>query len=136
MKRSGMAAALYLLLTFVTGTAVGSFGFWLDTSRTVKADTRKATAEDFRRRYLNEMQTRLKLEPDQMQKLVAILDTTRNTFRELNDKHRPEYEAIQFHQREQINGLLNEPQRSEYAKMLTEREERRKQRPFAPPPGY
>ena len=136
MKRSGMAAALYLLLTFVTGTAVGSFGFWLYTTRSVKADTRKATSEDFRRRYLNEMETRLKLVPDQVQKLVAILDTTRNTFRELNDKHRPEYEAIQSHQREQINGLLNDVQRSEYQKMLKEREERRKQRPFSPPSGY
>ena len=123
------AATLIIVLLLLSILAIVWLGLRLN-----RAGPAGDAAES--RRQLQEMETRLKLVPDQVQKLVAILDTTRNTFRELNDKHRPEYEAIQSHQREQINGLLNDVQRSEYQKMLKEREERRKQRPFSPPSGY
>lgn len=128
MKRSGAVAIAYLLLTFCTGIAVGGFGFWLYETRTVKADARRATAEDYRKQYMNEMKTRLHLTPEQMQKLVAILDTTRNTFRELNEKHRPEYRAVHENQREQVRVMLDESQRAEYNKMIKERDAARAKR--------
>lgn len=132
MKRSGAIAAAYLLLTFATGIAVGGFGFWLYETRSVKADVRKATADEYRKKYLHEMQSRLKLSTDQSQKLVSILDTTRNTFRELNEKHRPEYEAVHQHQREQVRALLDDGQRAEYEKMLQERDAARAKRTRPP----
>jgi hypothetical protein len=126
MKRPGAIAAAYLLLTFCAGVAVGGLGFWLYETRTVKADVRKSTAEDYRKKYLEEMQSRLKLSQDQVHKLTAILDTTRNTFRELNEKHRPEYKAVHDNQRGQIRAILEEPQKAEYEKMLQERAARSK----------
>jgi len=126
VKRSGAIAAAYLGLTFVAGSAVGGFGHWIYQARTVRADARRATADDYRRRYLREMETRLKLNPEQLAKLTAILDNTRTVFRELSEKHRPEYDAIHQNQREQVNALLDEAQRAEYAKMVKEREARRK----------
>ncbi len=132
MKRSGAIAATYLLLTFCTGVAVGGFGFWMYEARTVRADARKATADEYRKKYLSEMQTRLKLSPDQVQKLVTILDTTRNTFRELNEKHRPEYQAVHENQREQVRTLLDESQRLEYEKMMKERDAARAKRTGPP----
>jgi len=131
MKRSGLTAALYLFLTFGTGVAVGVFSFWLYTSRSVRADSQQR-AEDYRKRYLREMETRLKLDTEQMQKLATILDATRALFRQLGDKHRPEWEALQQHQVEQIRSILNEKQDAEYAKMRKEREDRKKKLS----PGY
>lgn len=128
MKRSGAIAAAYLLLTFCTGIAVGAFGFWIYETRSVKADVRKATADEYRKKYIHEMQTRLKLSPEQMQKLVSILDTTRNTFRELNEKHRPEYKAVHDNQREQVRAMLDDGQRAEYEKMIKERDAARARR--------
>lgn len=128
MKRSGAIAAAYLMLTFATGVAVGGFGFWLYETRSVKADARKSTADEYRKKYLHEMQARLKLTPDQSQKLVGILDTTRNTFRELNEKHRPEYQAVHENQREQVRAILEDGQRAEYEKMLKERDAARAKR--------
>ncbi len=135
MQRSGAIAALYLSLTFCTGVAVGGLGFWMYQTRSVRADVRKHTADEYRRRYLDEMKARLRLSEEQMAKLVVLLDTTRNTYRELNEKHRPEYEAIQGHQREQMRSLLDESQRPEYEKMLAERAKRKRGGP-PPAPGY
>jgi len=132
MKRWGLTAALYLLLTFASGAAVGGFGLWLYQSRSVRADTPKSRSEEYRKRYLQEMETRLKLSGDQKQKLVTILDNTRQLFRELGEKHRPEYNAIHQNQVEQINAILEGEQKAEYEKLRQERDKRRKSGP--PPP--
>ena len=99
-------------------------------SRTVRADTGNARVEDFRKRYMRDMDARLKLSKDQHDKLVVILDQTRTLFRELNEKHKPEYQAIQEHHRDQVRALLNEAQRSEYEKLVKEREAERRSRAY------
>lgn len=134
MKRSAVIAALYLLLTFCTGAAVGGFGLWTYQARTVQADGRRSSADEYRRRYLGEMETRLKLSPEQSSKLVAILDNTRTVFRDLYEKHKPEYDAVHQAQREQVRSLLDDAQKAEYEKMLQERNAKRKAR--TGPPGF
>lgn len=134
MKRSSTIAVLYLLLTFCTGVAVGGFALWTYQARSVRADVRRSTSEDYRRRYLKEMETRLKLSSDQLSKLVSILDSTRTVFRELAEKHKPEYDAIHQAQREQVATLLDDTQKAEYEKMHRERDARRKGR--TGPPGF
>lgn len=133
MKRASLSAAIYLLVTFISGTASGVFGYWLYNSRTVRADS-ATRSESYRKRYLDEMNTRLKLSKEQSQKLATILDGTRQLYRELSDKHRPEFQVIHQHQIEQVQSILDERQRSEYAKILKEQEERRKSRPH--PGGF
>ena len=130
MKRSGATIALYLLLTFSSGAAAGALGFWMYSSHTVRADTGSARVEDFRKRYMREMDTRLKLTKEQKEKLTVILDQTRTVFRELNEKHKPEYQAIQEHHREQVRSLLDESQQVEYEKLVKEREAQRPNRSF------
>jgi Spy/CpxP family protein refolding chaperone len=136
MKKSGLIVAAYLTLTFLSGAAVGGFGFWLYSTRSVSAVSRRPTPEEFRQRYLSEMRTRLNLSDDQVQKLTTILDSTRELFRQISDKHRPEYEAIQQHQREQVRAILNQEQRDEYEKVRAEREKKRKTGGFGPGPGF
>lgn len=125
MKRFDTTAALYLLLTFASGAGVGSLGFWLYSSKTVNAASARS-AEQYRQKYLQEMESRLQLSPEQKQRLVAILDQTRTLYREVYDKHRPEFEAVQQHQTAQIRALLDPSQQEEYEKIRREREERRK----------
>jgi hypothetical protein len=126
MKKSGFIVALYLLLTFFSGAAVGGFGFWLYTSRSVRAESGgRLSPEEYRKRYVSEMETRLKLTPDQLQKLSTILDSTRALFKEVADKHRPEFDAIQQHQTRQIRAILSTDQQIEYEKLRAEREARR-----------
>ena len=67
-----------------------------------------------------------KLSPEQVTKLSTILDASRALFKEVADKHKPEFDAIQQHQTAQVNGILDDTQRAEYKKIQEEREERRK----------
>lgn len=126
--KTTVRAALYLALTFLGGSAVGIFGYRLYTGADVSADVRTNRAAEYRRAYLQEMDSRLKLDSEQKQRLTQILDQTESQFRQLNERHRPEYRAIHDAQVEQISSILTAGQRTEYAKLRVEREERRKKR--------
>lgn len=128
MKTSSSRAILYLALTFAAGSAVGVFGSRLYYTHSVTAVIRPSRSDEYRRAYLAEMDARLKLQSDQKQRLTQILDQTQSLFRQLHDKHRPEYDAIHAAQVDQVNSLLDPTQRAEYAKLRKEREERRRNR--------
>jgi len=123
MRRTSLTAGLYLVLLFFSGIAVGAFGLHLYTS-TVRA-TSPRDPNEFRKRYIAELRTRLKLTDDQVNKLGPILDETRRRHRELIEKHRPEMKAIQDDQVSQIRAILMDSQQSEYTKLLDEREKQR-----------
>nr|MCU0246613.1 hypothetical protein [Bryobacter sp.] len=53
-----------------------------------------------------------------------ILDYTRDRYRAARERMRPEMKQIQDEQAEKIRAMLNEKQRSEYEKILEERERR------------
>lgn len=128
MKTSSSKAVLYLALTFAAGSAVGVFGSRLYHAHSVSAVNPPSRSEEYRRAYLTEMDARLKLQAEQKQRLTQILDQTQNLFRELHQKHRPEYDAIHAAQVDQINSILDAGQQVEYAKLRKEREERRRNR--------
>jgi hypothetical protein len=130
MKRLDRTAALYLSLTFLSGAAVGWLGYWFYSAKTVTASSTRAS-DHYRKRYLDEMESRLKLTAEQKERLVTILDQTRILYREVYEKHRPELEAIQQHQTSQIRAILSPEQQQEYEKIRAEREARRKK---GPPP--
>ncbi len=126
MKLSRIAVSLYALLIFVSGLAVGAFGFRLYTVKSGNANTAHDPAE-WRKRYTAEMQSRLHLAPEQSRKLNEILDETRGRFSEARERLRPEMERIRREQVEKIRSMLSESQRPEYDKMRREREEHEKQ---------
>ena len=115
------------VLVFLSGALVGGFAHRLYMMNTVKADNRSGP-EEYRRRYVEEMQTRLALTQDQLSKLNKILDGTREKFRVLREQHRPEMKVIQDEQVMQVNAILSESQRPEYAKLREERERKRQER--------
>ena len=122
MKRSQLAVALYAVLTFAAGALVGVAGYRLYSSTTVDARAPRRTPEDYRKRYVDEMRSRLKLSEQQVAQLNVILDTTRDRFRELRAKQYPDMKAIQDDQTTRIRAMLDPAQQAEYDKMRQERE--------------
>jgi Spy/CpxP family protein refolding chaperone len=124
MRRNTITTALYLVLLFLSGVAVGAFGLRLYTLNSGRPGGHPS-AEEFRRKYVEEMRNRLKLTDDQVSKLGPILDETGKQFRELREKHRPELKAIQDEQTEKIRALLTEAQQAEFTRFQEEREKQR-----------
>ena len=125
MRRSTLTTGLYLALLFLSGIAVGVFGHRLYTLNSVNANANPRNPEEFRRRYVAEMRTKLKLTDDQVARLGPILDETRQRHHELVDKHRPEFKAIQDEQVRKIRAILTDTQQADYTDMLAEREKQR-----------
>lgn len=126
MKRSAASLALSLILVFASGVVVGALGYKSLGPSEQKKDNPPRTPEEFRKAYLAEMKARLKLSEEQVQKLNTILDETREKYRQLREKQRPEMKAIQEGQTSEINSMLSAGQQQEYAKMRREREEKKK----------
>ena len=129
MKKSTVSAALYVALVFVSGIAVGGFGHWLYASSSVSATARRPSPEEYRRKYVEELHTRLKLNDEQVKQLQGILDQTRTIYKQVYEKHRPEYKAIHEAQSNQIRALLSPWQLAEYEQYRMERDEKSKSKP-------
>jgi hypothetical protein len=122
MRRSTLTIALYLCLVFLSGILVGGFGMRLYNARTVSAKSNPCSPDGMRRRYMEDMRTRLNLTDEQLTQFKAILESTGERFHALRQKYRPEVKIIQEEQTERIRGILNESQRAEYQKLREERE--------------
>jgi Spy/CpxP family protein refolding chaperone len=126
MRRTTLTTALYLALVFLSGAVVGAFALRLYTLKSVSASNPK-TPEEYRRQYVAEMRTRLKLTEQQVSQLVPILDETRRRYHELKEKNRPALNAIQDDQVAKIRSILSGDQLTEYEKLRVEREKLRQQ---------
>ncbi|MCC7157669.1 MAG: hypothetical protein IT161_24025 [Bryobacterales bacterium] len=123
MKRNVLIG--YLALVFAAGVGAGALGLRYATVSAVNAKAPPRTPEEFRKAYTAEMTERLKLSTDQVQKLSSILDQTGARMRELRERTRPEMKVIQDDQVKLINGILDDSQQAEYARMREERERKR-----------
>jgi len=108
---------------------------------------------EFRKRYTDDLTKAVKLDNDQVAKLGTILDDTGQEFAKLREKShpewevldkqrealakereaydkkwRPEREAIQNHQVDQINSILRDDQKKLFADFRAERDRQRKLR--------
>lgn len=126
MKRN-LTIGLSMLAVFLSGAVVGAFGHRLYAVRTVIAEKGPQTPEQWRSKYVSELRTRLTLDDNQVAKLNTILDETRDRFRAMKERTRPEGEQIKQDQRNQIRAMLNPTQRAEYEQVLLERERKHAQ---------
>jgi type II secretory pathway component PulC len=127
MKLSRLAISLYVGLVFASGAVLGAFGHRLYSVSTVVSAKQNRNPEEFRKRVIAEMQGRLKLSGDQVNKLNFIMDDTRARVEETRQKMRPALQAIHEEQSQKIRDMLAPDQQVEYDKMRKEREERQKQ---------
>ena len=129
MRRFGFSTVVYLLLVFASGIIVGGFAHRLYMLQSVNSASPR-TAKEYREKYLGEMQVRLKLNDQQVQQLGAILDETRQRYRELHERlMQPDAKLLQQEQTEKIQAMLTPEQQVEYEKYREERDRHRRRNP-------
>lgn len=126
MKLSRASILFYVGLVFVSGGVLGMFGQRLYDAAPVSSKQRP-NPEEFRKKALAEYQSRLKLTDDQVFKFNALMDETRARVGEVRKQMHPLYEKIHEEQTNKVLDILTPEQRTEYAKMVKEREEHQKQ---------
>jgi uncharacterized membrane protein len=131
MKRSGLAAALYVALVFLSGAVVGIFGYQLYTTRAVSASVPVPKPAEYRKKYVEEMTGRLHLSPEQVTQLGTILDETRNRYHEEHDRSKQQLAQIHDDQVQKIHEILTPAQLPEYDKFRAEREKQKDSREAA-----
>jgi hypothetical protein len=135
MTLSRRATVLYSLLLFASGGVLGAITHRLYTVASVSATVTPPRPDEWRKKYIAEMQSRLKLSSEQMLKLTIYLDETRSRVREAQAKAKPEIEQIKREQREKIKTMLDAGQKTEYEKLIQERDLREQQSRNANGPG-
>ena len=139
MPKSRLSAVLSLLLVFLSGGVLGAFTYRLYSISPVQSGKdaggppKKLSAEEFRKRYVSDLSSSVKLDSQQVAALNIVLDRTRDEVDKLNEKMKrehdavnekwhPDREAIHNQQVESINGLLRPDQRPLYEAFRAERE--------------
>ncbi len=127
MKRNQWAALLLAALLFACGAAVGALGNHLyETKVSAKnaQDMIARNAEDYRQRYLNEMQTKLNLTAAQLNHLQDILDDTKAKVKAVRDSYHPAMLKIKFDQISRVKSILTPEQIPAYEQLVADHERR------------
>ena len=126
MKRS-ITVPLYVGLVFLSGIMVGAVGTRLYNTHSVNATAQpKMKPDEWRQHVVADMRARLKLNDDQVGKLQAAFDTTRQRFQEYDQRGKTERKSIIEDQHQTIRAFLSDEQRAEYEKYLQERQQKRR----------
>jgi hypothetical protein len=136
VKFSRAKIAIYLALVFLCGGVLGVFGtrLYLATS-VLSARPPRRNPEEFRKKVLAELQSRLKLNAEQVVQLNGIMDETEAKVDETRKQMHPAYIKIHEEQNQKIHNMLTADQQVEFDKMRKEREDREKQNPGGRGPG-
>ena len=113
MKRWNIPITLYLFLVFVSGAVVGALGYRVYSPPAAKSAPR-VSPEEWRRRFLDEFQTRVNLTPDQVQKVNVIMDETKVRFDSAREKHHQVVEQIREEQRTKMRAVMTPEQLPKY----------------------
>ncbi|MGC2661246.1 MAG: hypothetical protein WA324_25110 [Bryobacteraceae bacterium] len=120
MTRSNQSIAwLLAVLLFSSGAVVGALAHrYLATNTVVNA------SDEMRRRYVDEMQSRLSLTPDQVSKLQVILDDTKVKYKAVRDAYKPALLEVKGQQIRCVKAILTPRQIPIYEQLLADREKR------------
>jgi len=118
MKRSQWTALIFAILLFACGVAIGALGHRYYTSSVVLA----RSAEDFRHRYVSEMQAKLQLTAQQVAHLQVILDETKAKTRAVREQYRPAVASVKDEQVRRVKSILTPEQIPAYEQLVAERE--------------
>lgn len=133
MQISGGKVALYFGLIFAGGLSSGVLGHVLySTDRVIAKAIPAKNNDDWRKRYVDSMHTRLRMTDEQMKQLDDTLDETRVEYRLLRQRYKPEMDKIHQGQVDKIKKFLKPEQMAEFEKMEREREEKMRARESGP----
>jgi hypothetical protein len=125
MPKTRSAAALYLFLVFASGILVGTISNRLYMTRTASANTSPQTMAEFRKRYLSEMRTHVKVNDAQVAAVTKLLDETKRKFDDLHAQEQPLHDKIQQDLIDSIRACLTDEQKPAYDAWRIERERER-----------
>jgi Spy/CpxP family protein refolding chaperone len=126
MLTSKLSAGIYLVMVFLSGILVGGFSYRAYTVSTASAAVQAPrNPDDWRRRWMDEMRARVKLDDRQVAEVQQILDDTRGQFDEIHKRSKAESQALQASMQNKIRGILREDQRPLYDQFRAEREKMR-----------
>jgi hypothetical protein len=120
MTRNSQGIAwLLAVLLFSSGALVGAL-----THRYVVSNSVVNASDVMRKRYVDEMQTRLSLTPAQVNQLQAILDDTKAKYKAVRDAYRPAMLEVKGQQIQRVKSILTTRQVPIYEQLLADREKR------------
>jgi len=125
MKPTRWTIALYMALVFACGGVVGAFAYRLYTVSGVSANVGQRNPEEFRKRFMADLKSRLQLSDDQAGKLDVIMEETRMRVRATRTTIEPELQKIRDDQKQRIGELLSPSQLVEWQKIVDERQRKR-----------
>ena len=120
MKRQQWTGVVLAALLFFGGAAVGLLADRYYSATVVTAKT----SETYRHRYVEEMESKLKLTTSQVKKLEVIMDDTKAKYKAVRDSYRPQMLAVKTEHIAQVKSILTAQQIPGYEKLLSERERR------------
>jgi hypothetical protein len=118
MNSNKTKAAVFAVLLFGLGAAVGALGHRYYAATEVSAKT----AEDYRHKYVSDMQSKLKLNQHQVDELQVILDDTKAKVRAVRESYHPEMVKIKADQLTRVKSILSPDQAKQYEAMVVEHE--------------
>jgi hypothetical protein len=124
MPKSRISAGLYLTLVFLSGALVGAFAHRLYITPAVSSAPRP---DEWRKKYVEEVRTKVKLDEQQVVQLQQILDETRQRFHQMREQEKPIAQAIQNDQVTKIRAMLRPDQLGAYETLRVERERKRQE---------
>src|SRR5438270_706548 len=134
MPKTRLSALLSLILVFMSGTLVGAVSYRLYMVNSVSSTPpgnrppQRMDPEEIRKRRINEMREKVKLDDDQIAKLNVIYDHTRQQFHALKKKGDEEGHSIWENQKESVRAILRPEQIPLYEQYQKEQDEQRKRR--------
>jgi hypothetical protein len=132
MPKTKLSALFSVILVFLSGVLVGAVSYRLYMVNTVitapGGRPPRMDPEEVRKRRVNELRDKVKLDEGQVQQLNQIYDHTRQEFDALHKKGSEESRAIWDKHREAIRAILRPDQLGLYDEYQKEQDEQRRRR--------
>ena len=121
--KSARAKVIALVLAvFALGCVTGAA---LDSAYRLRARGSRRPPQQANESFFDELQRRLDLDAKQASEVRAIVDETRDGYRQLREEARPRYDALRRSARSRIRAQLTPDQQQKFDRMTAERDARR-----------
>jgi len=124
IHNSKFKASLLIGVIFLLGAIVGASLGTTIVSRKFAAPPEVSESKR-RKMVLEKFKSRLKLTPEQAQKVQIILEQTHQQLKDLNHSIKPQSEEIRNRMRSRVRELLSEEQKNEFELMTREYDQRK-----------
>ena len=129
--RTRTSATLMLLLTFLLGGLAGGLSYHLYRGR-ISRDSPRTGTRSAPRDIVKEMSKDLGLDAAQQDKLRDIIKASRERYRSLSERVRPEFDQIRNDSRTEIRQMLRDDQKARFEERLKEIDKRHRSRSYGP----